>query len=85
MADEISAPGESQEWVTGTVGLNISGERFEMEITVPAAPTRARRMLPVFQSLADSLVGVGIKQAEAEGGTISCKKGCGACCRWLVP
>ncbi len=85
MADETSASGESQEWVTGTVGLNISGERFEMHVTVPAAPTRARRMLPVFQSLADSLVGIGINQAEAEGGTISCKKGCGACCRWLVP
>jgi Fe-S-cluster containining protein len=85
MTDETSASGESQEWVTGTVGLNISGERFEMEITVPAAPTRPRRMLPIFQSLAESLVGIGVSRAEAEGGTISCKKGCGACCRQLVP
>ena len=32
-----------------------------------------------------TVVGVAVEDAVAEGETISCKKGCGACCRQLVP
>jgi Fe-S-cluster containining protein len=83
--DPMQTTTEPEEWVTGKVELSIAGAQMEMEITVPAGPIRPRRMLPVFQSLAESLVGIGISNAEQEGGTISCKKGCGACCRQLVP
>jgi Fe-S-cluster containining protein len=71
--------------VTITVNLTISGQPLEGKITVPAGPTTARQMLPVFQSLAEVVVDLGVKAVEAEGKTISCKKGCGACCRQLVP
>ncbi len=82
MTDKSST---TEEWVTGTAVLNVSGARLEMEITVPVGSTRPRRMLPVFQSLTEALVGVGVSNAEAEGRTISCQKGCGACCNQLVP
>jgi Fe-S-cluster containining protein len=85
MTDESSADTSVEEWVTGTVVLNVPGARMEMEITVPSGPTRPRRMLPVFQSLTEALVGVGIQNAEAEGRAISCRKGCGACCCQIVP
>jgi len=44
-----------------------------------------RLMLPVVHALANAVVDVAIKSVEEEGKAISCKKGCGACCRQLVP
>ncbi|HEY0544237.1 MAG TPA: YkgJ family cysteine cluster protein [Pyrinomonadaceae bacterium] len=85
MTDESHAMDEAGEWVTASIKLNVSGAQLEMDITVPVGETRPRRMLPIFQSLAEALVGVGVREAEAEGRAVSCKKGCGACCRQLVP
>jgi Fe-S-cluster containining protein len=85
MTDKSPASGEAEEWVTATVKLNVSGAQLEMDITVPSGLTKPGRMLPIFQSLAEALVGVGVREAEAEGRSISCKAGCGACCRQLVP
>jgi len=42
-------------------------------------------MLPVIQGFADALIDVAVKAVEEKGRTISCKAGCGACCRQLVP
>jgi Fe-S-cluster containining protein len=42
-------------------------------------------MLPLVQSFANAVVGVATEAAEEQGRQISCRKGCGACCRQLVP
>src|SRR5262249_42347869 len=52
---------------------------------VPAGPTRLRVLLPMAQSLTDHMVGAAVKRAEQQGQKVSCQKGCGACCRQLVP
>jgi Fe-S-cluster containining protein len=71
--------------VTASVDLNISGRKLHLEMTLPTAPTRPMKLLPLFQSLADSIVGIGVENAEAAGLRVSCRAGCGACCRQLVP
>jgi Fe-S-cluster containining protein len=73
------------EWVTGNVRLNIKGYPLEMEMTVPAMPVKPHRMLPVLQQMASSLVEASAQTVESQGKTISCKAGCGACCRQPVP
>jgi Fe-S-cluster containining protein len=73
------------EWITGKGTLTISGTQVELEVTVPAKPMRSSKMLPVFQQLTNAIVDVGVRNAEAAGENISCTKGCGACCRQLVP
>lgn len=73
------------EWITGNVTLSFQGRPIDMQMTVPAKPVKARRMLPVFQAMTNSFVGLSVKAAEKVGRTISCKKGCGACCRQAVP
>ena len=73
------------EWITGKGTLSIAGTKVDLEVTVPAAAVRPIKMLPVFQHLTNVIVDVGVRNAEAEGGQISCTKGCGACCRQLVP
>lgn len=73
------------EWVTGNVTLAIGNKPLNLQMTVPAKAVKPQRMLPVFQQMANSFVDIGIKAVESEGETISCKKGCGACCRQPVP
>jgi Fe-S-cluster containining protein len=79
------AAGSSVPTVAITVKWTISGQPLEAKITVPAGPTRARQMLPVFQSLAEVVVEQGVKAVQKQGQKVSCTKGCGACCRQLVP
>ena len=67
------------------VGMKVWGDEVEMEITLPAAPARLESLLPVFHRVADSLVDLAVDRVGAEGRVVSCKKGCGACCRQLVP
>lgn len=73
------------EWVTGNITLTIGGEPLNLRMTVPAKPIKPQKMLPVFQQMANSFVDIGVKAVESEGETISCQKGCGACCRQPVP
>lgn len=73
------------EWITGNIVLNIHGQPMEMQMTVPAKPVKPHRMLPVFQQMANAFVGISSDAVEMDGNAISCKAGCGACCRQPVP
>lgn len=68
-----------------TVGLTIQGVQFQARMTVPAGPATPGRLLPVFRRLAESIVSVGVEAVEGAGRKVTCSKGCGACCRQLVP
>ncbi len=76
---------ENGEWITGNIVLRINGEPVEMEMTVPAFRIKPHRMLPVFQQMSSAMVGECIKADEAKGKAVSCKAGCGACCRQAIP
>ncbi|MCM3875142.1 MAG: YkgJ family cysteine cluster protein [Thermoanaerobaculia bacterium] len=67
------------------VGMTVWDDEVEMKMTFPAGPARLESLLPVFQQVANSLVDLAEKRAAAEGRVVSCRKGCGACCRQLVP
>lgn len=73
------------DWVTGNIKLNVRGVPVEMEMTVPAEPVKPQRMLPIFQQMANTIVGFSVDAVVEEGKEISCKAGCGACCRQPVP
>lgn len=73
------------EWVTGQLVLSVGETKFEMEMTVPAVPVKPTRVLPIFQQMTSTFVEAGVADIEANGDKISCKAGCGACCRQAVP
>jgi Fe-S-cluster containining protein len=73
------------EWTTGRVNLRVNGQPVALEMTVPAKPVKLHRILPIFQQLTNTFVDAGVAAAEAEGKSISCAAGCGACCRQPVP
>ena len=63
----------------------MAGEPLDLTVTVPAGPVKPYRMLPAFQQMANTVVDKAVRATEAAGEPISCKKGCGACCRQVVP
>ena len=66
--------------------FTIEGEDFRLtsRVTVPAGPTRVSDLLPVARALSDAVVRETSQAVEGAGEKVSCKKGCGACCRNLV-
>ena len=65
---------------TATLRLKVGDLQIAHPITVPNGPVAATAVLPALQGLVNAVVG-----AAEVGKEISCRKGCGACCRQLVP
>lgn len=74
-----------QTLIVGKVTLVLGGEPVPVELTVPSGPVSEQDLLPVLQGLSSHLAERGAARAEGQGRTISCRAGCGACCRQLVP
>ena len=72
---------ESGEMLSGDLVLDVGGEHYELNLTIPATPVTPQRMLPVFQKLTNDIVARGIQRSNEAGKAISCKASCGACCR----
>jgi Fe-S-cluster containining protein len=67
------------------IKLTIAGCDVEAAVRVPAAPAPRHVLLPILRNLTDTVVTIAEQQALSEGRTISCRKGCDACCRQMVP
>jgi Fe-S-cluster containining protein len=65
---------------TANLKLTVGGLTVSRAITVANAEVPAAEIVPALQELVNAVV------AAAEAGqSISCRKGCGACCRQIVP
>lgn len=71
--------------VTATLRLSVGDLRLAHPITVPAGTVPATAVVPALQGLVNAAVAAAEEQIKRAGKTISCRKGCGACCRQLVP
>jgi Fe-S-cluster containining protein len=65
--------------------LKLGAHRLQLSVSVPAGPTRLDDMLPLLQILSNELVDMAEREAADRGTPVSCRRGCGACCRQLVP
>lgn len=81
MADKSEAGPRN---VTAEISLGCDEWRLNARVTVPAGPTTVADMLPLARRLADIVIDRTCQALEATGEKISCKAGCGACCRNLV-
>ncbi len=70
---------------TAHVVLKLPAGKIEVDLVVPAGPTRVDEILPLARALTDQIVDLTVTQLEKSGRTVSCRAGCGACCRQLVP
>lgn len=69
----------------GKATLMIGGEPVELELVAPAGPVEVEAVLPILQGLSSLFATRAEAKAAGEGRTVSCRAGCGACCRQLVP
>lgn len=65
--------------------LDIEGYQCAAEAALPNQDISLTEFLPLIWKLQDALIGIWTRLNEAEGRTVSCRAGCGACCRQLVP
>ena len=77
------APGEPTQ--TGGVVLIVNGERLPLELTVPKGPVTVEKLLPILRGFSSLFSERAWARSEAGGQPISCRAGCGACCRQPVP
>jgi Fe-S-cluster containining protein len=74
-----------KETITGSGQLKINGEAMSISFTVPKGPCLPEALLPDAQRFANQITDVAVARVERAGHRISCAKGCGACCRQMVP
>jgi Fe-S-cluster containining protein len=67
------------------VKLSVAGHDIEAAVSVPEGPAPRRVLLPILHGLTNTIVSIAENTAAAEGRSISCRKGCDACCRQMVP
>jgi Fe-S-cluster containining protein len=70
---------------TYQIDLNIEGRSCTAEVVVPNREITLAELLPLLWRFQDSLIQVWTVAETEAGKSISCRKGCGACCRQLVP
>jgi Fe-S-cluster containining protein len=72
-------------WTVAKVGFTVGEERFEEHVPVIDGPARPRDLVRTAQFLAEAIVARAVRATNGRGEAISCRKGCGACCRQVVP
>jgi Fe-S-cluster containining protein len=64
--------------------LAVGPGRLNASVVVPKGSVTLTQILPALQSLSSNIMGSISGLVEAEGLKVSCRAGCGACCRQLV-
>lgn len=65
--------------------MTIGQRAVELNATLPAGNVATTQLLPIFQTLANLVVDAAEESVTRNGLSVSCSKGCGACCRQPVP
>jgi Fe-S-cluster containining protein len=71
--------------VKASFRLPVGGGFLNASANLPTGRTTLTELLPIVQGLENAVVGRVADEAQAAGTPISCRAGCGACCRQLVP
>ena len=67
------------------VRLTVEGVEIQGAVALPAGRLAGRVLLPALRRLTDAIVGVAWRRMEEGGEKVTCRKGCDACCRQMVP
>jgi len=67
------------------VKLTVEGVGIEGAVELPAGRSPRRELLPALRRSTDTIVGIAQERVESAGEQVSCRKGCDACCRQMVP
>lgn len=65
--------------------MRLGAAPFEMRVRLPAGPASAESVLPFARRFSDAVIASVVEETTKTGRAISCRAGCGACCRQVVP
>ena len=65
--------------------LRMGNASREVSLSAPTRPVTPVELLPVIQAFDSDVVALAEDASQQSGKAISCRAGCGACCRQLVP
>ena len=71
--------------VTLRFELDIAGERLSFGVQIVRGQIRLSDIIPLARSLSEKLCQAALRKLHAEGSEVPCRKGCAACCNYLVP
>src|SRR5277367_5238828 len=71
--------------VRASFALPVGGGMLNASANLPTGHTTLTQLLPIIQNLENAIIGKVSEEAEQAGSPISCRAGCGACCRQMVP
>lgn len=71
--------------ISANLRMMVGPLRIETRLEVSPRPIKPQQALPTLMRLVNAVVEETEKEVERKGLKISCAKGCGACCRQLVP
>ncbi len=71
--------------ISATTELLIGGNKLKLKLVVPVDPVPSESLLPALHEFCSHIVDGVAENAQNQGASISCKEGCGACCRQHVP
>jgi Fe-S-cluster containining protein len=77
------AKGEA--FVKATFRVPVAGAFLHASAQLPTGRTTLTELLPIVQNIEDAIIARVGEEARAVGSPISCRAGCGACCRQMVP
>lgn len=82
----MSCPPDDPENRTAmTFTLMVDDRPVEMTARLPAGEQRLADLLPILRKLDDALISISVDDVREGGRCVSCRVGCGACCRQVVP
>ena len=70
---------------TATIHLQVLGQDRELTFAVGVGPRPVTDLLGPARELGKRISQIAVEHVEAEGSRVSCKLGCAACCRHLIP
>lgn len=65
--------------------LRVLGQDHEISARARVGVTRLLEVLPLAREISEGVTKIAIAGVVAEGKSVSCKEGCAACCRPLIP
>jgi len=71
--------------VVFSFNMELTDRTISASVRLPVAPVTLTELLPVLQGFSEAIVELAKARAADAGRAITCRKGCGACCRSLVP
>jgi Fe-S-cluster containining protein len=83
----MSNPSEnpSSQTVRVSFSLPVGGGVLHANANLPTGHTTLTQLLPIIQNLENAIVNRISEEAQRAGSPVSCRAGCGACCRQMVP